>query len=319
MPPVAPVARESDGLDNVVVLRNADTGAAVSVPSSALARPAELRRRVKLSDPQAVVNERSISVDVASRTYRLPVGANPPLIALLPPYIGPSNLGFLSGARWYIIVGALLVAAAAQTRFFFPCTIGTTAVSWGGDSYCVPSDQTSQVTPASCPASICAKQVPVTMQTYAVLLNGAIAGGSGVLATVLYVILCCVGAPFGADGKYAPVWAKGAIVGASGGYFYGFVFASLIMARASSRGHDRPRSAYWLVAWMLAAELAIFACGLFWMPFGLAIVSNKSPSAICPGSASDCLRNIANWGLVPFIPGASVDVEFKRMVCRVLS
>lgn len=101
------------------------------------------------------------------------------------------------------------------------------------------------------------------------------------------------------------MWNKGAIVGASGGYFYGFVFATMIMAAASARGHDRPRSAYWLVPWLLAAEAAIFACGLFWMPFGLAIKAGKSPSSICPasGGAAACLSNLANWGLVPFLPG----------------
>ena len=101
------------------------------------------------------------------------------------------------------------------------------------------------------------------------------------------------------------MWGKGAIIGPSGGYFYGFIFGTMIMARASSRGQDRPRSAYWLIPWMLAAEVAIFACGLFWMPFGLAIAAGVPPSAICPasGGASQFLSNIANWGLVPFIPG----------------
>lgn len=85
----------------------------------------------------------------------------------------------------------------------------------------------------------------------------------------------------------------------------GFVFASLIMARCSSLGHDRLRSAYMLIPWLVAAELAIYACGLFWMPFGMAIRRGVSPSAICPSDkgAGSCLNNIFNWGMVPFIPG----------------
>ena len=83
------------------------------------------------------------------------------------------------------------------------------------------------------------------------------------------------------------------------------MFASLIMARASSLGHDRLRSAYMLIPWLLASEVTIYACGLFWMPFGMAIRRGVNPSAICPADkgAATCLNNIANWGLVPFIPG----------------
>jgi biotin transporter BioY len=40
------------------------------------------------------------------------------------------------------------------------------------------------------------------MQTFAVLLNGALAGSrTGTASTILYVILVCLGAPFGAGGK----------------------------------------------------------------------------------------------------------------------
>jgi hypothetical protein len=54
---------------------------------------------------------------------------------------------------------------------------------------------------------------------------------------------------------------------------------------------------------MFLAEGAMYACGLFWLPFGLAIKAGVSPSKICPSDAGTCLRNIFNWGFVPFIPG----------------
>ena len=74
------------------------------------------------------------------------------------------------------------------------------------------------------------------MQTYLVLLNGAIAGRMGALATLLYVLMVCLGAPFGANsqGVGVAMWDKGAIVGTSGGYLVGFVFASLISACSST-------------------------------------------------------------------------------------
>ena len=46
-----------------------------------------------------------------------------------------------------------------------------------------------------------------------------------------------------------------------------------------------------VVPWLLLGELAIFGCGLFWMPFGIAIHAKVDPSAICPASqgAGKCL------------------------------
>lgn len=48
--------------------------------------------------------------------------------------------------------------------------------------------------------------------------------------TALYVVMVCVGAPFGSNGKFDPVWNKGAIVGASGG---GYLW--LTVTRRASR------------------------------------------------------------------------------------
>ncbi len=104
---------------------------------------------------------------------------------------------------------------------------------------------------------------PPRSETYGVLLVGAIAGRAGSLATLLYVAMVCVGAPFSASAKPDPMWNKGAIVGASGGYFVGFIAASFIMGVAAERGAGRgaPRSLARLVLWMFAAEGALYAFG----------------------------------------------------------
>lgn len=168
------------------------------------------------------VEESDVIVDQAHRTYRL---KSYPAVAsvLVGAYNNNHKLGFLRGSWWYVVFGAFLFAALAQIKFLFPCFNGYTAVTWGaaGDSYCVPVDRVVDVTPSSCPADICSKRIPVTLSTYAAMLNGALAGRTGALATLLYVIMVCVGAPFGSNGVTDPVWNKGAIVGSSGGYFYG--------------------------------------------------------------------------------------------------
>ena len=94
------------------------------------------------------------------------------------------------------------------------------------------------------------------------------------------MLLVCLGAPFGADGLSDPIWARGALAGPTGGSFIGFIAASYIMGRCAEAGHDRPRRVHRLVAWMLAAEAAIYACGLFWLPFGMAIKGGYNVSKV---------------------------------------
>ncbi len=275
----------------VETLTNAVTGTRVTLRARAVAASDEaaLTRRVREAEP--VGGAASVVVDWRARTYKL---------SQYPP------LAFLVGRLWFVPLGALLIAACAQIQFLFPCTTGYSAVTWGaaGNSYCVPSEKLALVTPSSCPTDVCSQRIPVTMQTFAVLLNGALAGAStGTAATALYVLLVCLGAPFGAGGKVDPVWLKGAVVGSSGGYLWGFILASWVMGRCAERGLDRARRVYWLALYMFAAEGAIYACGLFWLPFGLAIKANVTPQAICPGDAGTCLKNIFTWGFTPFIPG----------------
>jgi biotin transport system substrate-specific component len=275
----------------VTTLTNAVTGTSVTLRARAVAagNEAALARRVREAEPVGAAAR--VVVDWPARTYRL--SAYPPL-------------AFLVGSRWFVPLGALLIAACAQIRFLFPCASGFATVTWGaaGASYCVPQQQVHLVTAASCPADICSQRIPVTMQTFAVLLNGALAGATtGTAATALYVLLVCLGAPFGAGGVVDPVWLKGAIVSPSGGYLLGFVAASWIMGRCAERGYDRARRVYWLALYMFAAEGAIYLFGLFWLPFGLAIKSNVAPHAICPTDAGTCLKNVFTWGFTPFIPG----------------
>ena len=242
---------------------------------------------VRLVEP--VPDTSSIIPDWSRKTYRL--SSYPPLV-------------FFLGTYWYVLLGALFIAACAQIQFLFPCLLDHTDVTSNGLSYCVPNSRLSEVTSTTCPTDICSQRIPVTMQTFAVLLNGALAGSrTGTASTILYVILVCLGAPFGAGGKVDPIWSKGAILAPTGGFLIGFIFATFIMGRCAEAGKDRPRRVLWFILYMLLAEGAMYACGLFWLPFGLAIKAGVSPSKICPTDAATCLKNIFNWGFVPFIPG----------------
>ena len=313
-----------------VLFRNSDTGGSVELPSEGLLRrPRALARALRAADVQSAwaVGEGAVLVDRGARTYRF--SAYPPLRLFVERFVGSlvpslqtapllSPLG-LSCACLALLVGALFVAGCAQIAFLFPCLTLSGFVQYdvGTNSYCIPIDRLDAAMAVKCVgadvADACSARVPVTMQTFSVMLLGVVGGRAGALATALYVLMVCVGAPFQAQaaakgGVGLAMWNKGAIIGSSGGYFWGFILASLIMGRAVERGVGRSTSltsSLWLIPYLVGAELAIYACGLFWMPFGMAIAKGVSPSAICPAAAgaSTCLKNIFNWGLVPFIPG----------------
>ena len=330
MPPPGPPASASlPAAPEDLLFRNVDTGASVSLASARLLRrPRALARALAAGDVQSAwaPSPDAVVVDAAARTYRFK--AYPPLRLFLEQALGAllpalraaplhSPLG-LAAAALALLAGALFIAGCAQVSFLFPCLSLSGYVQYdvGGASYCVPSGRLAQAQAAGCVgaavADVCAARIPVTMQTYAVMLLGAVGGHAGALATALYVLMVCLGAPFQAGaaltGQGLAMWNKGAIIGSSGGFLWGFIAASAIMGRAVERGTGRGasvRSALWLIPYIVGAELAIYACGLFWLPFGMAIRRNVSPAAICPEAqgASQCLYNIFNWGMVPFLPG----------------
>ncbi len=122
--------------------------------------------------------------------------------------------------------------------------------------------------------------VPVTGQTFAVLLSGAVLGSRrGALAQLLYLAEGAVGLPVFAG------WSGGAahLVGPSGGYLVAFPLAAAIVGTLCQRGWDR-RFGTMLVA-MLLGGTVIFAVGL-------AQLARFVPAA-----------GLLAQGLLPFVPG----------------
>jgi biotin transport system substrate-specific component len=122
--------------------------------------------------------------------------------------------------------------------------------------------------------------VPITGQTFAVLLSGAVLGARrGALAQILYLAEGAAGLPFFAGG------AAGALVfaGPTGGYLVAFPLAAAITGFLAERGWDR-----WfhtMLAAMLLGSSVIFASGL-------AGLSRFLPSG-----------DLLGTGLLPFLPG----------------
>ena len=124
--------------------------------------------------------------------------------------------------------------------------------------------------------------VPITGQTFSVLLLGAslgtLRGGASIL---LYVLLGMAGAPIYADAAHG--WST--ITGPSGGYLVSFPFASALTGRLAERSWDRRFSS--AIGAMLTGNVLIYLIGLTWL--ATALRTN--------------LETTLKLGLYPFVPG----------------
>ena len=129
--------------------------------------------------------------------------------------------------------------------------------------------------------------VPVTGQTFMVLLTGALLGRRwGMASMAMYLAQGCAGLPVFAGGAAGFHW----LLGPTGGYLLGFVPAAWLTGRLAERGWGRsPLTA--------AAAMAIGSSVIF--AFGLAGLARFVPSG-----------KLFALGLFPFIPGDLAKVVF---------
>ena len=123
--------------------------------------------------------------------------------------------------------------------------------------------------------------VPITGQTFAVVLVGAALGSVRGFSSLALYLLAGMVLPFYADG------AKGVdvIVGASGGYIVGFVAAAALTGFLAERGADRKLIS--AVGAMFVGNIIIYLCGLPWLAVNLDVNFAKT----------------MEYGLNPFIVG----------------
>lgn len=121
--------------------------------------------------------------------------------------------------------------------------------------------------------------VPVTGQTFAVLLVAAALGRAGTASVLAYLAEGALGLPVFAGGASG----NATLAGPTGGYLVGFVLAAVIVGALAERGWDRRLPT--ALAAMLLGEVAIYACGLAWLArFALSVP-------------------LLDAGLLPFLPG----------------
>lgn len=102
--------------------------------------------------------------------------------------------------------------------------------------------------------------IPVTGQTFAVLMIGALLGARRASLSVLtYIIEGAAGLPVFAHGRSG----FAVLLGPTGGYLVGFVFAAYVVGLLAEKGWDR-RIGTTVLA-MIFGNLVIYAFGLLWL------------------------------------------------------
>ncbi|HLC01458.1 MAG TPA: biotin transporter BioY [Anaerolineales bacterium] len=102
--------------------------------------------------------------------------------------------------------------------------------------------------------------VPITGQTFAVLLVGALLGSRrGVASMLTYVAMGAVGLPVFAEGAAG----LSRLAGPTGGYLAGFVVAAAVVGFLSRRGWDRRVGTTALA--MALGTLVIYIFGIAWL------------------------------------------------------
>jgi biotin transport system substrate-specific component len=137
--------------------------------------------------------------------------------------------------------------------------------------------------------------VPVTGQTFAVLLSGAALGANrGAAAMLLYVALGTVGLPIFHDGAHG----TGVVFGATGGYLFGFLVAGWVVGRLAEARMDRtPVKALPL---FVVGSVIVYAIGVPW----LAISAHMGLGAavgdgFTPFIAGDVVKALAAAAVLP--------------------
>lgn len=137
--------------------------------------------------------------------------------------------------------------------------------------------------------------VPITGQTFAVLMAGATLGMSrGAASQLVYILVGALGLPVyaGAEGGWQ------AATGATGGYLVGFVVAAAVVGRLSERHQDRRLLTS--IPAMLAGSAIVYALGVPWLAWSLGVSGTKAIElGMAPFVIGDALKLVAAGALTP--------------------
>jgi len=135
--------------------------------------------------------------------------------------------------------------------------------------------------------------VPITLQTFFVLLSGAILGRKdGALSQIIYLALGITGIPMFLSGSFGIAY----IFGPTGGYLLGFITAAYVIGRILSMRDDT----IGIITALVAGEFAILFLGACWLRFVLHF----------------SVRDAFFLGVVPFVPGDMIKLAVAAYISK---
>jgi len=138
--------------------------------------------------------------------------------------------------------------------------------------------------------------VPITLQTFFVILSGAVLGRRlGGLSQLGYVVLGAVNFPIFQSFAFGLPY----LLGPTGGYLIGFVFAAYFIGWMLESNSSARR----ITASFIMGSLIIYAFGILWL--------------LCLYKMS-IMRSVS-MGILPFIPGDIVKVIFASIIYSKIS
>jgi biotin transport system substrate-specific component len=137
--------------------------------------------------------------------------------------------------------------------------------------------------------------VPVTGQTFAVLLTAAALGPArGLAAQALYLAVGLAGLPVFASASHG----GGVVFGASGGYLVGFLAAAAIAGWGARRGADR--SPFRTLLLFAVASGVIYLIGTTWLCLDTGMSASAGIAAgVTPFLPGDAVKALLAAGLLP--------------------
>lgn len=134
--------------------------------------------------------------------------------------------------------------------------------------------------------------VPLTLQTFAVLLAGGVLGSTrGALAMIVYLVVGSLGVPWFADGGSG-------FGGATFGYIVGFIVAAFIVGKLAETGATR--TAIRTAGLMVVGNLVIYAIGVSWLALAIGVSFGEALAlGALPFILGDAIKIALAAGLFP--------------------
>ncbi|MDN4491282.1 biotin transporter BioY [Demequina sp. SYSU T00068] len=161
--------------------------------------------------------------------------------------------------------------------------------------------------------------VPITLQTFAIVLAGLVLGAWRAFASVvLYLAMGLMGLPVFANHTSG----LAILTGPTGGYLVGFAAAALVVGGAAQllartgRLASRASSTLWLIIAGLISIPVVYAVGAPWLAVrtGMPLLPGEGCSGIFD---KECVSALTA-GVIPFLPGDLLKVVFAGIVAATI-